>query len=285
MPSVLDEEYVLEMEESPPFSWLRQAHERIINCDTLKINGSKVHAQGNAFTTALITREMVRSMYFELDEAISDPRGEKHVVISYSGNNPAALRFLEHAEGKGSVISTGGNLKRLARNRGWEFFSLPKGMPARFAFPELFGCIFGASNSIDTDSIRKKSESLTPTTPTELNEAKRIAIGIGKGSTLIVYGERREGIARRFQEDLLQNASLPTYRMSEVQYSFLNPTDISHIIHISSPTSTKLRDSFLIPLSDTIEDAIYGSILSAYVSIYISILKKLEILLLDRYNE
>jgi len=58
MVTVLDDEYVLQMDDIPPFSWLAKSHERIMNCRIESEEKIIIHAKGNAFTYSLISKNI-----------------------------------------------------------------------------------------------------------------------------------------------------------------------------------------------------------------------------------
>lgn len=130
--------------------------------------------------------------------------GEKTFVIisSYSGNTEETLSALEQAASKGApiaIITSGGKLADIAREKGYPLAVLPTGLQPRHAVfynlkalvqllqqAGLFVRDAGELNQA-ADFLQTKVQSWLPTVPTSNNVAKQIAQEcIGK--SIVMYG-------------------------------------------------------------------------------------------------
>lgn len=286
MVTVLDDEYMLQMDDAPPFNWLSKSHERVMSCNMSKEGRKIVHAIGNGLTFAYIAKDLLVSYDMEIDEYFSNCKNGMHVIISYSGDNEDSIDFLKGCSEKCTVISAGGRIKKIARENNCEFISLPKGMPSRFVFPEIIGCLTGTHEEQGYLKLENKISKLYPSSLTEENEAKTVGISLFNKKPVIVYDKNTYGIARKFQEDLLQNASVIAPLLSLQQAMMIDRIDSETItVEISRTKNKKIDHSLFIRVEDGIDGSIYAAVLSAYVSIYLSYLYARDIYLFDRIRE
>jgi glucose/mannose-6-phosphate isomerase len=121
---------------------------------------------------------------------------------SYSGNTEEAISALEQADKKGArivVITSGGKLADIAREKGYPLAEIPSGLQPRHAVFYMFkatidllqraGLLTKNASELATtaDWLTDKVADWVPTVPTKDNIAKQIALEcIGK--SVVVYG-------------------------------------------------------------------------------------------------
>jgi len=285
MVTVLDDEYVLQMDDIPPFSWLAKSHERIMNCRIESEEKIIIHAKGNAFTYSLISKN-ISGRNMEVDEFFENTGEGLHIIVSTGGDEEKSINFLRSIRGKCIVVSGGGQIKKIAREKGFEFISLPKGMPSRFMFPEIIGCISGLTNVENINDLSKGISKLSPASLTEENIAKSIAIKMKDKKPVIVYGEGGYGFARKFLEDLLQNSGIIPSLLSINQIDMINGTgEDSIIIEMSRSKKQRFKNSLFMEVKDGLGGVIYLLTLTSYVSLYLSLLNERDFFLFDRLKE
>jgi len=285
MVSVLDDEYVLQMDDIPPFSWLAKSHERIMNCSIRSEDKIIAHAKGNAFTYSLISKN-ISGRNMEVDEFYENTEEGLHVIISTGGDEEQSINFLKSFGKKCMVVSGGGQIKKIAREKGCELISLPKGMPSRFMFPEIMGCISGLTEVEDKNDLSQDISKLSPASLSEENIAKLIAIKMMNKRPLIIYGERGYGFARKFFEDLLQNSGIIASLMSINQIDMIdNIGGDSMVIEVTKSKKHRFKNSLFMEIREGLAGAIYLQTLMSYISLYLSLLNERDFFLFDRLKE
>ncbi len=173
MVSVLDDEYVLEMDEVPPFSWLSKSHERVMHCNP--------------------------ENYYELGEKISK---------------------------------------------------------------------------------------LSPSSLTEENLAKTVALELKDKIPVIVYDYSSYAIARKLQEDLLQNSNLFSILISYNQIKMTNNIgDNYKVIEIAEHRMKVFDSSIFLEFKGGLDSIIFFSTLTSYISLYSALLKRYDFYLFDILKE
>jgi len=201
-PYELDDEFVMQMEDSPPFQWLISYTERFISCSTRTKEGRpEIHSVGNPFTISRIFTDTFLNKSFDTSLKLFG------VFITVSGENQEIISKMKDYLGEAIVISQGGNAKRIAREKGFDFYSLPRGIPSRFLFPEILGCLASIfSIKISLDKLKRTIQSLTPSTPTENNISKILAYAISR-DFIISVNRNLIGVGRRIQDMMLQTVN------------------------------------------------------------------------------
>ncbi len=285
MVTMLDDEYVLQMDDNPPFSWLSKSHERIMSCSFNLKERTIVHAKGNALTYSIIAKS-ISERNMEIDESFERMEEGFHIVISTGGDEQNSINFIKEIKGKCSVISSGGQIKKIAREKGFEFISLPKGMPSRFIFPEIVGCISGRTNIENIEYLRDRILNLSPSSLTEGNIAKYTAIELDRRKPIIVYDAKLYAFARKLFEDMLQNSGIISPMMSTDQKDMIDSlSDDYAVIEISRPKKQSVKGSQLIEIGSKMDDVIYSLTLMSYISLYSSLLNGKDFFLFDRLKE
>lgn len=145
-------------------------------------------------------------------------------AVSYSGNTEetlSAYREAKSREARCIVISSGGKLKEISEND--VYIPVPSGMPPRFAFPFIFVPILRSLESMGIiknrndwketiELLGKIREDLAPTSPTNDNEAKRLAYSLrGKLPLIYVSSPLLYGVALRWKTQINENAKAHAY--------------------------------------------------------------------------
>lgn len=288
--NILDDEFVIQMDDSLPFSWIKQSPNRFMNCSVgRKTRSLCISAGGNAYDIALMARDVLGTERIEISDDFSAKFGGSHCVpciVSYSGQLKDAIRAVESYEKEGIVISSGGMIKNSARNRRWDYISLPKGYSSRFLFPELFGCLLALKGvSIAIPNLESFLDKNLPSEISENNESKLLALSISKMRAAIIYDRRSYGLAKRFRSLFLSNSgteldilsieddlSIIKKRTNEVQFiSFVNEFAMENVIRMNGfPYDTT-----------TIEGYIKNEMIGELSSLYFGLLNGFEIELFD----
>lgn len=121
---------------------------------------------------------------------------------SYSGNTEETLSAIEQAEAKHAgiiVITSGGKLAEIARQKGYPLLLLPEGLQPRHAVLYSLKALLTATDALglsngSAQQLASKAEFLKqslagwlPTVPTANNQAKQIALDV-IGKSVVVYG-------------------------------------------------------------------------------------------------
>jgi glucose/mannose-6-phosphate isomerase len=145
------------------------------------------------------------------------------IATSYSGNTEETLTALEQADAKDAqivVITNGGRLQEIAKEKGFPFVSLPMVSQPRLNVLASFTAILAVLRSIDvlgaTDldseleraatSLDTSVVSWRPDVPTTKNDAKQIAQEIIGKSVVIYSGPKLYPAAYKWKIDQNENA-------------------------------------------------------------------------------
>jgi glucose/mannose-6-phosphate isomerase len=144
------------------------------------------------------------------------------IASSYSGNTEETLSALAQAEDRGAkitVISSGGKLAEIAREKNYPLAELPSGYQPRMAVLYNFRAlvtILGKVGLINDehwaelnsamDYMKSEVDSLLPTVPTSKNPAKQLAQEL-MGNSIVVYsGPKLSPIAYKWKINFNENA-------------------------------------------------------------------------------
>ncbi|MGQ9679414.1 MAG: bifunctional phosphoglucose/phosphomannose isomerase [Candidatus Bathyarchaeia archaeon] len=144
-------------------------------------------------------------------------------AVSYSGNTDETLSALKEAVSRGCYILTltsGGLMEDLSSKFRIPCLKLPTGLKPRASLPNQFfglakiierlGLIKNIWSEVDEalTLLKEMREKLAPTTPTELNMAKKIAISL-RGKIPFIYGCRLlKSVSYRIRTQLNENAKI-----------------------------------------------------------------------------
>lgn len=144
------------------------------------------------------------------------------IASSYSGNTEEVLSALAQATVKGAkiaVIAAGGELERIAQEKGYLFARLPPVSQPRFAVwanfrallqilesAGLMGAGFRAALQQAADRLSAAAQNWRPDVPTAKNYAKQIALDL-IGKSIVVYsGPKLAPAAYKWKIDFNENA-------------------------------------------------------------------------------
>ena len=152
--------------------------------------------------------------------------GHMVVAISYSGNTEETLVAFSEALKRGCMviaITSGGYLASLCRKTGVPLLEVPGGRVTRMSFPYLFfpllvflersGLARGLCDLAERAAglLSSMAKDLGPETPTEENEAKRLASRL-VGTVPLVYGFGwLKAVAYRLKTQFNENSKVPSF--------------------------------------------------------------------------
>jgi glucose/mannose-6-phosphate isomerase len=139
------------------------------------------------------------------------------LACSYSGNTEETISAakLAHAEGaKIVVISSGGKLKELADEFGWDFIGIPGGQPPRasfgLSFPEVLYVLY--AHDIISKKFEKELEAaiklLDDNEAAIQEEAKQVTEKLFGKIPVIYAADGFGGVATRFRQQVNENAKM-----------------------------------------------------------------------------
>lgn len=290
--NILDDEFIIELDDSPPFSWIRQSPNRFMTC-TLKetVDSVTVHSTGNALQISKMVRDLVGSAKLRADDSFTSMGEGTNVIISYSGELRKAIALVKESTGRGIVMSSGGTIKNIARDKAWDYIPLPKGYPTRFIFPEIFGCLLSLlGKKIECPALEDFIDSIMPSSITEDNLSKQIAYRLAKEEKVILlHDEQSAGLAGRFRDDFEINAGI-NVDLRNISKIGLPGTEVAPEKYVFSLTKKagNLEEGRVSSLpfdSSSMEGYIENALIAEMSSLYLGFLKKREIEFLDRDTE
>jgi len=249
----------------------------------------------------------------QVSKEYTAPPGEWDLIIaiSYSGNTSetlnSLLRFLDQ-DSRLVAVTSDGRLARLGERLGFKVIRVRGGIHPRYAFPDMLGAILGYLENlgldlaeINLDEIREFQERLKRDKGVDENPAKEAAIRISKSHPIIyVYREVRLP-GYRLKCELNENAKLlchyaeipealhndieaiPRDGLIIVPRSFREPYEISKTIDALSRLLGEDRVLELRARSKSyFEEIIELFMLSDYISLYTSVLRGVNPLILHR---
>ncbi|HEY7647373.1 MAG TPA: bifunctional phosphoglucose/phosphomannose isomerase [Methylomirabilota bacterium] len=143
------------------------------------------------------------------------------IVTSYSGETAEALSAFEAALERGAavaVVTSGGRLDALARQRQLPRVEVPTGLMPRYALGYLFFSLLALLRAADLVPVKdaeveeallvleQLGPELGPDRPAAANEAKRLALALEDRMPVIYGGPLTAAVAYRWKTDLEENA-------------------------------------------------------------------------------
>jgi glucose/mannose-6-phosphate isomerase len=139
------------------------------------------------------------------------------LACSYSGNTEETVSAakLAHQEGaKVVVISSGGKLKEMASENGWDFIGIPGGQPPRasfgLSFPEVLYALY--AHGIISKSFEKELEAaiklLDDNEVAMQEEAKQVTEMLFGKIPVIYAADGFGGVATRFRQQINENSKM-----------------------------------------------------------------------------
>lgn len=306
----------------------KQINRPTINCaenDHREINSIVFAGMGGSALSASIAKVWLKSelsVPFEIIRSYSLPKsvGTDTLVIvsSYSGNSEEVLCCLRQAQERSAqiaIITSGGELMKLAKESDIAHVALPLGFQPRYGVIYNL-CALGALMAnfellsedklaeleSAADWLQQESAKWTADVPLANNNAKKLALS-AVGKTAVFYGgELTAPVAYKWKISWNENAKnvafwneYPEFNHNEFLGWASHPIDKPFAVFdiISSLESQKILKRFMIsdrllsglrPKSmiidlagDTlIKQILWGSILADFVSIYLAILNNVD---------
>ncbi len=206
---------------------------------------------GSALAATFISTWPKLNLPFEIARSYDIPNyvgeGTLFIASSYSGNTEETLSALEKAETAGAkiaVISAGGKLAEIARDKSYLFFELPGDFQPRMAvfynFAALVQLLAGVGlikNSVVSDLksaadyLKTESQSWNADVPASQNLAKQIALDV-VGKSPVVYAGTLFPAAYKWKINFNENAKnvawcnqLPEFNHNEFLGWSSHPTE------------------------------------------------------------
>ena len=144
---------------------------------------------------------------------------EKTLVIasSYSGNTEETLEMLAQAEKKNAeiaVVSSGGKLIEICKEKNYNFIQIPEGFPPRAAFglsfPQLFYVLhkYGIIDASFEQEIQSSIDLLNQKEEAIKTEAHTLAQKLLNKIPVIYSAAPFEGVSVRFRQQLNENSKM-----------------------------------------------------------------------------
>ena len=291
METILDDEFVIQMDDTPPFSWIRQTPNRFMTCNIgRKLDSMAINAIGTPLMFAEMARDIIGGERIKVRHSFSLSPDETNCLITYSGQVREAITALKDTTSKGIVISSGGAIKSVARSKGWDYISLPKGYAARFLLPEILGCmltLFG--RGFESKDLESFLEQNAPSEITSENVSKQIAQILLGRSLVVFHDENSAGLANYFLTSFKTNAGLEANIVSVAGVNEYSSKADANTVAISfsrqdSPKNALNIGGFPYDCS-TVDGYVKNAVIAQMSSLYLGLLRAHEIELLDKIIE
>ncbi|MGC8562587.1 MAG: hypothetical protein ACP5UZ_03255 [Thermoplasmata archaeon] len=283
----MDDEFVIQMDDTPPFSWIKQTPNRFMTCSVgRKLARLCVNASGSAFEIGQMAKDILGADNIDVSDVFSISSDCAPLVISYSGQLKEAIKAVESSETKGIAISSGGMIKNTARSKSWDYISLPKGYSGRFLFPEIFGCLLSLKGkTVNVSNFESFTDSNLPSEISENNVSKLLALALSKGQATVIYGNGSYGLAKRYKTLFLLNSGTDIDIMSADQYlkNYIGNVKGRQVISfIDDPRITSVVRIGDFPYDNTtLEGYVKNELVGELASLYFGLIEAFEIELFD----
>lgn len=277
---------------------------------------------GSALAATFVSTWPGIEVPFEITRNYDIPRyvSDKTLFIasSYSGNTEETLEALGKAESKGAtiaVISAGGKLAEIAKDKGYPLYELPTNFQPRMAvfynFAALVQLLVSAGLVVETalDELKKASEFLRveaqnwrPDVATKDNLAKQFALELVGKSPVVYGGNLLFPAAYKWKINFNENAKnvawcnqLPEFNHNEFLGWSSHPTEKPYapVFLLSNSDHTQIKKRFDVsekllsgkmplPLrvdakgSTVLEQLLWVITLGDFVSLYLALLNNLD---------
>lgn len=277
---------------------------------------------GSALAATFITAWPGLAVPFEVNRTYSVPDyvNEKTLFVasSYSGNTEETLSALAQAEQKNAqivVISAGGKLAQLAKEKSYPLFTLPTGLQPRMAVFYNYAALIqllvqaGLVEDAAKTELRKtatviKESALQwkPDVPTNQNQAKQIALELVGKSSVIYASSQMFSAAYKWKININENAKniawcnqLPELNHNEflgwsshpinkpyapifLQSSLDHPRVTKRFALTKKLLSGKMPEPIIVEAQgDTIlEQLLWTVVLGDFVSLYLAMLNNID---------
>lgn len=139
------------------------------------------------------------------------------IASSYSGNTEETLEALAEGLKKSctcAIVTSGGTIKAIAKEKGLAHIVIPGGLPPRaafgYSFVQLFKLLnaFGVVEKDYTDDLDAAIELLNEEEENIIAKAKEVAAKLHKNHCMIYSSFPMEGVAVRFRQQLNENSKI-----------------------------------------------------------------------------
>lgn len=220
------------------------------------VTGLGGSAIGGDLLRVYATRKLPVPVVVNRDYDLPEFVGEDTLVfaVSYSGNTEETLSAYDQAKAKGATvvaITSGGRLKELAQQDGFQVIHVPTGFAPRAATGFLFiptlrvleklGFLSGVTQEIEdvVERLKQLRENLKPEVPVDQNPAKQMALKLFNRIP-VIWGSSgtTEVVAQRWKGQINENAKAPAYWnvLPELNHNevvgFEAPGDLLKQVHV-----------------------------------------------------
>ena len=195
---------------------LSKCEKKISNVLICGLGGSGI---GGSIIANITAEEIVVPVVSTKDYSVPNFVNEETLVIasSYSGNTEETLYALRECEKRGAeiaIVTSGGELKRLAQEKNYNHILIPSGHPPRamfgYSFTQLFFMLnhYGLISDNFKNDFEKAINLLIDNKEGIQEEAKSVAKKL-YGNTPVIYSASNfEGAAIRFRQQINENSKM-----------------------------------------------------------------------------
>ena len=139
------------------------------------------------------------------------------IASSYSGNTEETIEMIIAARDKNAeicIITSGGKLLEIAKEKKYNFITIPGGHPPRGAFglsfPVMFNALkhYGVIDKDFTEEFKKAISIINTEEDNIISEAKNITEKLYKKIPIIYADANYEGVAVRFRQQINENSKM-----------------------------------------------------------------------------
>ena len=203
----------LEIGNQATFSIPVKQYENILICG---LGGSGI---GGTIIAQLLANELQIPVFVNKDYHIPAFVNKNTLVIasSYSGNTEETIEMLAQAEVRNAeivVVSSGGKLIEISKEKNYNYIQIPAGFPPRAAFgisfPQLFYVLhkYGLIDNSFEKEIQKSIELLDASENTVREESLSLAQNLLNKIPVIYSAAPYEGVSVRFRQQLNENSKM-----------------------------------------------------------------------------
>ncbi|MCL4347097.1 MAG: bifunctional phosphoglucose/phosphomannose isomerase [Candidatus Thermoplasmatota archaeon] len=156
-----------------------------------------------------------------------------HIAISYSGNTEETVSSLRDALSRRIetvVISSGGELERIAAEHNLPFMKIPGGLQPRAAVGYMLSSIIGLASKLGIfdfrtvimdaiQEVRTRMGTLLPEVPVEKNEAKQLALWLGEKTPIIITTPGTYSLGERMKTQFNENSKRFAWQISLPEFN------------------------------------------------------------------
>lgn len=279
--------------------------------DNVVITGLGGSGIGGKIVSNIVANEVNIPIVCNNDYSLPNFVGKNTLLLasSYSGNTEETLEALEEGIKRGctcAIVTSGGEIERLAKEKGFAHIVIPGGLPPRaafgYSFVQLFTLLhaFGVSPIDRTEAIDNAIDLLDAEEAEIKTKAKAIAKKLHKNQVVIYSSFALEGVAVRFRQQLNENSKILTWHhcIPEMNHNelvgwaggttnsavinFMNPNDhfkTKERFRISKEIISKYTSNImdLSPKGDNeLEHALYYIHLGDWISYELSVLNEVD---------